>query len=143
VTGQSSDAIDGSALYGGWRVISTVVTVEGEGEQVIPSTGYLLFTPEHRIAAIVARPGRKPARNEAEELALARSLMAYTGRFDLRQDHYVAHLDMSSTQLALDEPQIRYFTIDGDRLTISMPMKPSTVRPGVRDSTVLTAVRER
>jgi hypothetical protein len=134
--------IDGSALYGGWRVVSTVVTVEGEGEQAIPSTGYLVFTPEHRISAIVGRPGRHPATSEVEELALARSLMAYTGRFDLKEDHYVAHLDMSSTQLALDEPQIRYFTIDGDRLTISMPMKPSTVRPGVRDSTVLTAVRE-
>jgi hypothetical protein len=45
--------------------------------------------------------------------------------------------------LALDDPQIRYFKIDGDTLTISMPMKPSTVRPGVCDSTVLTAVRER
>jgi hypothetical protein len=135
--------IDGSALYGGWKVISTVVTTEGEGERTIPSTGYLLFTPEHRIAAIVARPDRKPATSEAEELALARSLMAYTGRFELKEDHYVAQLDMSSTQLALDEPQIRYFKIAGDTLTISMPMKPSTVRPGVRDSTVLTAVRER
>ena len=136
-------AIDGSALYGGWKVISTVVTTEGEGEQVIPSTGYLLFTPEHRISAIVGRPDRKPATNEAEELALARSLMAYTGRFELKEDHYVAKLDMSSTQLALDEQQIRYFRIDGDTLIISMPMRPSTVRPGVRDSTVLTAVRER
>jgi hypothetical protein len=140
---RQSSGSDGSALYGGWRVISTVVTTEGEGEQVIPSTGYLVFTPENRISAIVGRPDRKPASNDAEELALARSLMAYTGRFELKEDHYVARLDMSSTQLALDDPQIRYFRINGDTLTISMPMKPSTVRPGVRDSTVLTAVRER
>ena len=66
---------EGSALYGGWKVISTVVTTEGEGEREIPSTGYLLFTPEHRIAAIVGRPDRRPASSDAEELALARSII--------------------------------------------------------------------
>lgn len=139
---ERSGKTDGSFLYGGWKIVSTVVHTEGEGVVDVPSEGYLVFTPAHRVSAIVGRPGRRPAANEAEELALARSLMAYTGRFDLFEDHFVVHLEMSSTQLALDEPQPRYFVIDGDMLTIRTPMRNSVIARGKRESTTLTAVRE-
>jgi hypothetical protein len=53
------------------------------------------------------------------------------------------HLEFSSSQLNLDKPQVRYYRIEGDRLTVTTPMHDSNVAPGTQNQTVLTAIRER
>lgn len=134
----------GAALIGTWRVTSALVQTEGrEPGLPRPKIGYLLFTPEHRIVAIVGDPGRRVATNDAEELALARSLVTYTGKIEITRSQYIITLEFSSTMLSIDQKQTRYYRIEGDNLTITMPFHDSTVTPGVRTSTVLTAVRER
>lgn len=134
----------GVALFGTWRVTSALVMTEGrERGKPQPKTGYLIFTTEPRIVALVAEPGRVPATNDTEALALARSMVAYTGTIELTPDQYTITLEFSSTMLSLDQKQIRFYRIDGDDLTITMPFHDSTVTPGVRTSTVLTAVRVR
>jgi hypothetical protein len=133
-----------SPLIGTWRVLSATVRTEGvEEERVVSSGGYLVFTPEHRVIALVTKPGRKPATNEAEELELARSMVVYTGIFDLAPDHYAFYLEFSSTELNSDERQIRYYKIDGDNLTITTPMHASVVDRGSRTATVLRLERTR
>ena len=133
-----------SPLIGTWRVISTVSRTLGvEGETRSATSGYIVITPEHRIVAVTVQPGRVPATNDTEALALARSMMVYTGRFELAADHYTVHVEFSSTQLNLDKPQVRHYRIDGDTLTVTTPMHESNVQPGTQNQTVLTAVREK
>lgn len=139
-----AQAAQTSPLIGAWRVTSGHITTVGvPGDKTQPKIGYLIFTPEHRMVAIVADPDRKPATNDAEALALSRSIVAYTGKFDLTPDHYTIHVEFSSTMLQLDRPQVRYYKIDGDKLTITVPEAESMVTPGVRTSTTLTLVRDR
>ena len=142
-TARAAEPTD-SPLVGTWRVISTVSRTLGvDGEVALPTGGYIIITPEHRIVAVTVQPGRKPAKNDAEALALARSMTVYTGKFDLAPDHYTVHLEFSSTQLNLDQPQVRYYHIEGDRLTVTTPMHDSNVQPGTQNSTILSAIREK
>lgn len=141
--GQAAKPAD-SPIIGTWRVVSTVSRTLGvEGETRLATGGYLIFTPEHRVVAITVQPDRKPATNDAEALALARSMNVYTGKFDLAPDHYTVHLEFSSSQLNLDKPQVRYFRIEGDQLTVTTPMHDSNVAPGTQNQTILTAIREK
>lgn len=133
-----------SPLIGTWRVVSAKSKVVGvEGEVTKPKVGYLVFTPELRNFAVIGDPGRKPAKNDAEALALARSLAVYTGKFDLEPGKYTVHLEFSSTQMELEEPQIRYWSIKGDVLTIDCPVHDSLMYPGVKRSSIITAVRDK
>lgn len=141
------DASHGGAdnpLLGTWRVISAVTRTEGmAGEQVKPASGYLIFTPEHRIVTLSVTPPRRPATTEADELALARSMMVYTGKFQQYPDRYTFRMEFSSTQLNLDQEQTRYYRIDGDQMTVTTPVHDSLVAPGLRGSTTLILKRER
>lgn len=131
-------------LIGTWKVVSALIrTVGVEGEQEQKKVGYLVFTPEHRIVAVVGDPDRKPATNDADALKLARSLVTYTGKVDIQPDRYVIDLEFSSSQLLLDQKQTRFYAIDGDTLTITAPTSPSTTTPGLLTSTHLVAIRER
>jgi len=76
-------------------------------------------------------------------LALFKSMVAYTGKFTLEPRRYILNIDWSSTALNLGEPQIRYYTIEGDTLKIEVPLHRNIHDPTKKNANVLTLVRER
>ena len=134
-------------LFGSWRVVSAKgYQVDADGTKTENETaldGVIIFTPQHRMIAFVTHLGRKPAKDDAETLALFRTMVAYTGRFTLEPGKYQVKLDFTSSQMNLDEPQVRLYRIEGDTLTIDVPEHNSLFDPGKRNSNQLIAIREK
>jgi hypothetical protein len=93
--------------------------------------------------AFIAAADRKPASDDAEAAALLRSMFAYTGKFTLEPGKWITTVEFSSTQVNIGDPQVRYYSLDGDKLTVRTPEQNSLTTPGKRTIGVLTAEREK
>lgn len=115
-------------LYGSWRIVGARgISVDADGTRTevdAKPEGVLIFTPAHRMIAFIVQPGRKPATNDEERLALFKSTTTYSGRFRLEPGRYILNVDWSSTALNQDE-QIREYTIDGDAMRIEVALHPN------------------
>lgn len=134
-------------LYGVWRLIAFQTQVIGESAPRRPfgphPFGYLILTPEHRMMAYLAKADRKPPTNDAEAATLLRSMIAYTGRFRLEGDKFITVVDGAWNEVLKANEQIRYFSIEGEKLSIRTAEQPSGVYPGKRIVSTLTWERER
>ena len=118
-----ANAQKSNPLFGTWRVTSFKLQVVGEpGERDIlgPNPkGYEIITPEPRIMSFLAADGRQPPTNQAEAAAMLQSMLAYTGRItSLEPDKFTVDVEVSWNQVYVGKPQVRYYTVNGDRLTI-------------------------
>ena len=133
-------------LYGSWRVIGAKgVMVDADGmrtESESTQEGVLIFTPGHRMIAFVLSPDRKPASNDADRVALFKSMVTYSGKFVLEPGKYILDIDWSSTALNTDELQTRYYTIDGDTLKIEVPLHRNIHDATKQNANTLTLRRE-
>lgn len=129
--GYSQDVVDAwrdNDLYGSWRIVAGKgISVDADGTRTeidAKPEGVLVFTPSHRMIAFVVQPGRKPATNDEERLALFRSTTTYSGRFLLEPGRYILNVDWTSTALNQDQ-QIREYAIDGDSMRIEVRLHPN------------------
>lgn len=133
-------------LYGSWRVVGAKgILVDADGtrtESQSAQEGVLIFTPGHRMIAFVLSLGRKPAANDAERLALFKSMVTYSGKFILEPGKYILDIDWSSTALNTDELQTRYYTIEGDTLKIEVPLHKNIHDATKQNANTLTLQRE-
>jgi hypothetical protein len=143
---QSVEAAD-NPLFGTWRVTSFKLQVVGEPEQrdVLGSNpkGYIILTPEPRIMVFLAADGRRPPTNQAEAAAMLQSMAAYTGRITLEPDKFTTDVEISSNQVLVGSPQVRFYTISGDKLTLRTPEQDTFFFPGKRAISILTFERQR
>jgi Lipocalin-like domain len=117
-------------LFGSWRLIS--LTVKTVGSDASPSEifgphpfGRLILTPEHYMATYISASDRKPFGKETEATAFMRTMIAYTGKFRLEGDKVIFKIDgnWNENEFSKNE-QVRYFTIDGDRLSFRTAQQP-------------------
>jgi len=71
-----------------WRLTSLRLQVVGDDEQardIFGSNpkGYLIFTKEGLMSAVVSAADRKPPANDADNVALMKSFLAYTGKYTI------------------------------------------------------------
>ena len=134
-------------LFGTWRVTSFKLKVIGESEErdiLGPNPkGYIILTPEPRIMVFLAADGRRPPTNQAEAAAMLQSMTAYTGRITLEPDMFTTDVEISSNQVIVGNPQVRYYTLNGDTLTIRSPEQDTAMFPGKRATSVLTFQRQK
>src|SRR5262249_8859182 len=140
-TGQVSNP-----LFGTWRVTSFKLQVTGESEQrdiLGPNPkGYIILTPEPRIMVFLAADGRQPPTNQAEAAAMLQSMAAYTGRITLEPDKFTNEVEISANQVFVGKPQVRYYILNGNTLTIQTPEQDTGMLPGKRAISILTFVRQ-
>jgi hypothetical protein len=136
-----------SRLFGSWRLVS--FQIKFIGEEMPPKEafgphpfGRLILTPEHYMAAYLSKPDRKPPANEAEAAALLSSMIAYTGKFRLEGEKFITKVDGAWNEIYKGTEQVRYFTLDGNKLTIRTAEQPSGVFPGKRVVGTLVWERE-
>ena len=51
--------------------------------------------------------------------ALLKTLMVYTGPFTIENDKFTTKVDISWNELLTGQDQVRFFKLEGDKLTIS------------------------
>jgi hypothetical protein len=94
---QAVVADDRAKLMGNWKLTSWVQEFQDGGEQRPEygkrPLGYLVFTPEGRMMALLEGEGRKSPSNDQERAALFRSMIAYTGKYYLDGDKWTTRVD--------------------------------------------------
>ena len=131
-------------LAGSWKLTSWTIQIIG-GDITEPfgrsPKGRALITSDG--AFVIAATNRKPAANDAESAALLKTLMVYTGPFTIENDKFTTKVDISWNELLTGQDQVRFFKLEGDKLTIRTAEQASAVYPGKKVVGTLTWERER
>jgi hypothetical protein len=122
-------ADDRAKLVGNWRLVSWVQEFQDGGEPRPEygkyPIGYIIFTPEGRMMALIEGEGRKGPSNDQERAALLRSMIAYSGKYSLDGDKWTTRVDAAWHPDRRGSDQVRYFKVEGDKLTVTTPFMPS------------------
>ena len=118
---------DISAVLGTWRLQSYVREVLASGERYNQfgedPDGYIGYAPDNRMYAIFTRKDRiTPADavpTDEEGVELLGTMVAYAGTFTLEPEKVTRHIDISWNQAWTGTDQVRFYTLDGDTLTIT------------------------
>jgi hypothetical protein len=133
-------------LAGSWKLTSWTIQIIG-GDATEPfgpnPKGSAVFTQDGFSAFMIARPDRKPATNDADSAALLKSLMVYTGKFTIDGDKLTTDVDLSWNEILTGTSQVRFFKLEGDKLSIRTAERASAVLPGKRVVGTLNWERER
>ena len=132
-------------LVGSWKLTSwTIQVIDGEATQPFGPNpkGRAVFTLDGFSAFMIARPDRKPATSDADSAALLKSLMVYTGKFTVDGDKLTTNVDLSWNEILTGTAQVRFFKLEGDKLSIRTAEQASAVYPGKRVVGTLTWERE-
>jgi len=133
-------------LAGSWKLTSWTIQIIG-GDVTEPfgrnPKGRALITPDGYAAFVIAAANRKPAANDAESAALLKTLMVYTGPFTIEDNKFTTKVDISWNELLTGQDQVRFFKLQGDKLTIRTAEQASAVYPGKKVVGTLSWERER
>jgi Lipocalin-like domain len=120
------------ALVGTWKLVSaTDTTDKGEVKDAYGQnpTGFITYTPDGRMMAIITNGGRKPLSTPdwvaapLEERAEAfATLVAYTGRYTFAGDRVIHHVEAAWMQNGVNTDQVRFIVkLEANRLTLRTP----------------------
>ena len=136
LVGATSVALAGdSPLLGTWKLKSFVRQDVATGERR-PALGehpegYLGYSPDGRMCALFVAGGRvAPAGDQptdAERVQLHKSMLAYAGTYTIAGDKVVHHIDIAWNNARLGSDQVRFFKLDGDRLTLTTERNKSPI----------------
>jgi hypothetical protein len=133
-------------LVGSWKLTSwTIQVIDGEATQPFGPNpkGRAVFTLDGFSAFMIARSDRKPATSDADSAALLKSLMVYTGKFTVDGDKLTTNVDLSWNEILTGTAQVRFFKLEGDKLSIRTAEQASAVYPGKKVVGTLSWERER
>jgi hypothetical protein len=119
-------------LVGTWKLISaSSTTLSGERNETpygLNPTGFLTYSEDGRVTALISYGGRKPLSigggtvAPVEEQAEAfRTFLAYAGRYSLSGDKVTHHVEISSIQNYVDRDLVRSVKFQRDKVTLVTP----------------------
>ena len=124
---QALNAVAAPCIHGAWQLMSYLVEEQASGNLFKPMgespTGYALFTPSGRVSFTLTAEGRQPSTNTDSEADLLRSLVAYTGTYRLEEDRWITLVDVAWNPQWVGTEQTRFFSIEGDELTVRTPWR--------------------
>ena len=134
ITGLSENGF-GSAtdkLVGTWKLLSASTTAStGERSETpygVNPVGFLTYTDEGRITAMISHSGRKAlfsGGGSPEEQAEAfKTFFGYAGRYTVTGDKVTHHVEISSIENYVGRDLVRYVKFHGDRITLVTPPTP-------------------
>jgi len=116
-----------SALVGTWKLVSASSSSDKAVFGKNP-TGFLTYTPEGRMSALVAYDGRRLLSDSdelsapTEEKAQAFStFIAYAGRYTFTGHQVIHHVKIASIQNWVNTDLTRDVTFEGNRLILRTP----------------------
>jgi hypothetical protein len=126
------------SLIGSWRLLSVTVTMSDTKERVEPygpnPDGYMVLSASGRVMFLFTNPNRPLPQTDQDRTALFDSMTAYTGCIRLdAPGRIVTQVDLAWNPGFRGE-QVRFFSLEGDRLTIRTPEQ---THPQYRDRLVM------
>jgi hypothetical protein len=122
-------------LLGTWKLKSFVRQDVATGERR-PALGehpegYLGYASDGRMYALFVAGGRVvPAGDQptdGERVQLYKSMLSYAGTYTIAGDKVVHHIDIAWNNARLGSDQVRFFKLDGDRLTLTTERNKSPI----------------
>ena len=134
----SSMGVSGHApdkLVGMWKLVSASSTASTGERSETPfgpnPAGFLTYTGDGRVTALISHGGRKPlspgaaGRALQEEQAEAfKTFLAYAGRYTLSGDKVTHHIEISSIQNYVGKDLVRSVRFQGDQIKLVTPPTP-------------------
>jgi hypothetical protein len=122
-------------LAGTWKLVSaSSSTASGERNDApfSPSpAGFLTYTQDGRVTAMISYGGRKPLSSSdsrlaprEEEAEAFRTFLANAGRYRLDGDKVIHHVEISSIQNWVETDLIRSIKFEGERIVLLTPPAP-------------------
>ena len=121
-------------LHGSWRLVSFETELQDSKKRTQPwgadPNGVLSFGANGRMMVLVTAKAREPGNTDEKQLALFRTLMAYTGSYRIEGERFIAKIDVSWNQAWNGSEQERFFKLEGDALEVSTAWMPNPLIPG-------------
>jgi hypothetical protein len=115
-------------VVGNWKLVSFFTEELATGKKTAllgeHPKGYLIYTPQGRMMALVVHETRSPPKTDEDRINLHKNMYAYSGRYTIEGDKITHHVDISWDEAWTGSDQVRYFKLEGDILTIKTA--PST-----------------
>jgi Lipocalin-like domain len=131
VTTNAATAKD-ELLVGTWKLIgvsSTMTTGEKNATPFgVDPTGFLAYTADGRMSSVISYGGRKPlpiSGATLEDQAEAfKTFLAYSGRYELKGDKVIHHVEVSSIQNYVGKDLVRNVRFEENRIILVTPPTP-------------------
>jgi hypothetical protein len=128
------------SLIGTWKLVAVVASHSSGVRDSAPygsqPTGFLTYTPEGRMMAIISYEGRKPLSVADRQAAPVReraeafgSFLAYAGRYTISGDTVVHHVEAASLQNWVGTALVRVVEVERDRIVLRTPQVSVGGRP--------------
>jgi hypothetical protein len=125
----SSHAADGPALVGVWKLLSYQTEFQdGSPKRAMfgeHPKGYLIFTSEGRLMAVIEAESRNAPSTDSDRAALFKSLIAYSGKYRVKGDQWITSVDTAWNPAWDGTDQVRTFQIVGNRLMVTSMWQPA------------------
>jgi hypothetical protein len=133
-----SPAADRQALIGVWQLISYHTEFQdGSPKRAMfgeHPTGYIIFTREGRLMAVIEAEDRKAPATDSDRATLLKTLIAYSGTYRIEAGRWITHVDTAWNPAWDGTDQVRSFQIAGNRLTVTSPWQAALNFPGAPPS---------
>lgn len=139
-------AIADARLVGTWKLVSFDLEDKDTGK-LEPAfgarpRGYVIFTPEGRMSAIITADDRQTPKSDEERAAAFRSMMAYSGKYQIDGDKWTTRVDVSWTEAWRGTDQVRHFRIEGGKLMVISAWGPRPSNPAQTNRGILILERD-
>lgn|SRR5262249_35553557 len=132
---RATRASDGEQqLLGVWKLESMYEELKATGERKYilgeKPNGYIIFTAEKRMMALLTAEGRRKPNTDEDRIAAFWSMAAYSGIYHVEGDKWTTRVDVAWTETWTGSDQIRFFKLEGDKLTVISMWMPDPHEPG-------------
>jgi hypothetical protein len=118
-------------LVGTWKLVSASSKASSGLQNETPygpsPTGFLTYTADGRVTALISHGNRKPltvgggAHAQEEQAEAYKTFLAYGGRYTLSGDMVTHYVDISSIQMYVGKDLVRTVKFEGDQITLTTP----------------------
>ena len=112
-------------MLGVWKLEALEIEFQDTGERQSPfgvhPNGYIIFTAEGRMMALLTAEGRPVPHTDAERVAAFRSMYAYSGTYRLEGDRWLTQVDAAWNEAWTGTEQLRFYRFAGEKLVVTTP----------------------
>jgi hypothetical protein len=118
-------------VVGNWKLVSYVTEELPTGKKTAllgeHPNGYLIYTPQGRMMAVIVHETRSPPKVDEDRINLHKYMIAYSGRYTVEGDKVVHHVDISWNESWTGTDQVRFVKLEGDSLTIKTAPRKNAI----------------
>ena len=134
-------------ILGVWKLEAFDIELQDTGERKpafgANPKGYIIFTAEGRMMALLTAEGRPVPQTDAERAAAFRSMYAYSGTYRLEGDRWLTMVDTAWNEAWTGTEQLRFWRFDGEKLVVTTPWGVPFDFEGRQTRGILTWVKEK